>query len=861
MKTTLFGLLAIAVLTLHLSADAAKPPPPKYLIVEDTLQIYDPVPGEDHPEDAAAYIESEYLKWDWYVDRQVLHCPASVERFVNSDFFEGNSAVQYSERTRAGLIRRQTGQCLRSDESEHCLQAACAPDSSLFQYRMLAICKSPHLAFKTQPNRCECSVWNHTWVDVAQKCIPVIEVDLSKAPPKHCSVGNPVYPMTGKKTQKIDLGIRIGGESLVLTYDSSAALPAVPAPYTSWTPSIPAFGAMWSGSLHRYILRAPYGGNSGNDAGVEAVRGNGQTYAFTRGPSGEFNSAYVGVNDRLISSAQYLDISNSIFEDYANWAAFSGELVRSRSAMAATGGGVHFYWSQTFDGPEVVNIDALFLRRVEDDFGRTVRFDYEFDAGANAWRVNKVTGPDGAPISLEYANGTLASVTWADGKTVGNLYELADSRLLTGTVDELAKRVGTYSYDGKLATGTAGASGVNAYTVSHSVMPYYAVAEYFDGIAVYRTHTLVPSPQTTVTDPSGSSSQLAPFASSGETVGHRSQAAGAGCGVSAQTTTYDDHDNAVAVDDFDGNRTCSAYDLTRNLETTRVEGLPDTAGCSSVIPANAAIPAGSRKVSTQWHATWRLPAKIAEPGRLTTNIYNGAGASCVQNSPTLPDGSPVSVVCQRIDQATTDLDGHLGFAAPLQANIPARIQTWTYNQHGQVLTAKGPRTDVNDTTRYAYYSDTAFTGTDPYAVGHTMGDLLTLTDATGNVTRYTQYNKTGQLLEMLDPNGVITSYSYDLRQRLTSTTVAGQTTVYDYWPTGLLKKVTQPDASFVTYEYDDAHRLTALQDSQSNRIEYTLDNAGNRTAEKVRDPSGNLRRQLTRSIDALNRVQKTTGRE
>ena len=53
----------------------------------------------------------------------------------------------------------------------------------------------------------------------------------------------------------------------------------------------------------------------------------------------------------------------------------------------------------------------------------------------------------------------------------------------------------------------------------------------------------------------------------------------------------------------------------------------------------------------------------------------------------------------------------------------------------------------------------------------------------------------------------------------------------------------------------------AVQTNLGNHIEYTLDNAGNRTAETVKDTSGALRRQLARSIDALGRVQQTTGTE
>jgi len=78
---------------------------------------------------------------------------------------------------------------------------------------------------------------------------------------------------------------------------------------------------------------------------------------------------------------------------------------------------------------------------------------------------------------------------------------------------------------------------------------------------------------------------------------------------------------------------------------------------------------------------------------------------------------------------------------------------------------------------------------------------------------------------------------------------------------GQLTRVTQPDASYIGYEYDDAHRQKAVFDNRGNRIEYTLDNSGIRTAENVKDPAGTLRRTLSRAIDALGRVQQTIGRE
>src|SRR6185295_8060266 len=108
------------------------------------------------------------------------------------------------------------------------------------------------------------------------------------------------------------------------------------------------------------------------------------------------------------------------------------------------------------------------------------------------------------------------------------------------------------------------------------------------------------------------------------------------------------------------------------------------------------------------------------------------------------------------------------------------------------------------------------------------------------VTNYTRYDKFGQLLESVDPNGVTTVSTYDLRQRLLSTAVGGKTSTYSYDPAGQLLRIVQPDGTYVGFEYDEAHRQKAMFDSKGNRIDYTLDNMGNKTAEVVNDPNGVL---------------------
>jgi len=105
-----------------------------------------------------------------------------------------------------------------------------------------------------------------------------------------------------------------------------------------------------------------------------------------------------------------------------------------------------------------------------------------------------------------------------------------------------------------------------------------------------------------------------------------------------------------------------------------------------------------------------------------------------------------------------------------------------------------------------------------------------------------------------DPKGVVTTLTYDLRQRVKSRQVG----------TGrrlqlLSNRVTGNDhaagipAPFNT-GYDAAHRLTDVTDSMGNHIHYTLDGMGNRTAENAYDPSNVLHRTHSEVYNSLNEL-------
>jgi YD repeat-containing protein len=326
-----------------------------------------------------------------------------------------------------------------------------------------------------------------------------------------------------------------------------------------------------------------------------------------------------------------------------------------------------------------------------------------------------------------------------------------------------------------------------------------------------------------------------------------SLAGGAGFGAGVKARTVDTRGNLTSQTDFNDVKTCHAYDTTRNLETVRVEGVAAATACTSVLTSGAALPAGSRKTTTEWHARWRLPTRIAGPLRRTTFSYNGdSGVSCAPGTATIDEGGaspvPIAVMCTRSMQATSDADGSQGFSATLVGT--ARASAFTYSATGQVLTVDGPRTDVSDATTYTY-------GTD--------GNVATITNAASHVTSITSYNTHGQPLTMVDPNGVSTTMIYDARQRLSSRTTGTETTSYDYDFAGQLIKVTLPDGSYLNYDYDPAHRLTELSDNLGNRITYTLDVMGNRTAEQVRDPSSVLAQTRSREYNTLNRLFKEFG--
>ncbi|EER62092.1 YD repeat protein [Acidovorax delafieldii 2AN] len=200
-----------------------------------------------------------------------------------------------------------------------------------------------------------------------------------------------------------------------------------------------------------------------------------------------------------------------------------------------------------------------------------------------------------------------------------------------------------------------------------------------------------------------------------------------------------------------------------------------------------------------------------------------------------------------MEQETADANGSNGFSAQLAPGAPQRVWSWTYNEDAQVLTEQDPAGGV---TQYAYYAATTQTAT--------RGDLRSVTDSAGRVTSFTRYDPHGNVLEQIAPTGLVTSYTYDQRQRLTSISGDGATFLMTYQPTGQLKTLTQPDGYKITYEYDTAQRLIGWADNRGGTGSYALNAMGKRTQEQILDSAGSTAFALSRTIDSFNRISTET---
>lgn len=438
------------------------------------------------------------------------------------------------------------------------------------------------------------------------------------------------------------------------------------------------------------------------------------------------------------------------------------------------------------------------LDTVTDDIGNSIQFSYN-----SLGRITSIQLPDGRNWAYRYDANTnnLAFVDNPDGTSRQHHYENPDfPQYLTGITDERGIRYATYSYDTR---GRAKTSylGIDIEKIDVSYDPGN-VRTLTNSRGVTTTYNLIVQNNVSLV-----SSISGP--------GCRS------CGSSDSNYEYGSANSNLLAKTIKGLRTeYGNYDANSN-PGFMIEAAGTTDARTTTYTYD---PRFRDKVATQIE-----PSVCATGNKVTTYDYDDFGNT---TSITVDGFKPD---CTSISRTTT-----------LQ-------YMEAFNQLTQI---DGPRTDVADTIKLAYYPN------DP-AQGNNRARLKAVTTPLGIVRNNIQYSVTGKILSETRLNGVGVTYVYypgnDRLQSITeSDGITSRTTYWTYLPTGEVELITRgygsPVATTVTFGYDTARLLTSISDGLGNRITYQLDTEGNQEQQAIYDAQSVLRKLLSQTFDDYNRL-------
>nr|WP_269837292.1 RHS repeat-associated core domain-containing protein [Delftia acidovorans] len=135
---------------------------------------------------------------------------------------------------------------------------------------------------------------------------------------------------------------------------------------------------------------------------------------------------------------------------------------------------------------------------------------------------------------------------------------------------------------------------------------------------------------------------------------------------------------------------------------------------------------------------------------------------------------------------------------------------------------------------------------------------LTETNALGHITRFSNYDGLGRILSLVEPNGSEYQLTYDARGRIASVASSGLNTRYKYLDNGLLQAVEYSNGYVLRYQYDAVQRLTGWFDNRGAFGSYVLDGMGNTIQEKIGTQASGVAYEMSRTINAMNRVASIT---
>lgn len=522
----------------------------------------------------------------------------------------------------------------------------------------------------------------------------------------------------------------------------------------------------------------------------------------------------------------------SLDSDSPNW------VVRDKREMEYTfdSSGVLISIADRHGSTLTFNYTSSKLTSIVDPFGRTLTLTYDGNdrietASAGGRTFTYGYDGDGNLQTVHFPNCTTGSETCSSETCTIVAYEYDDTNDdhdMTAAKDSYCQVIEEHEYTNDQVTHTESEGGNYAYDLVYDSATQTTVTNSRDVDTVYEHNDYAQDYGT------------ADFS------GLVTQRTGPGCGTCG---TADD-DVTLTY-----SRTLNLVEITRTIESSSIttEMIYDypTSNLVERIENSGSLP--KRHLAFTYDSTWENFPKTIRP---KTTV----GSNC--------DPSGVGmIVTNTYDTNTGDVTAQTvqGCGGADQSDYFTYVTSFDYDDYGQITEVDGPRTDVTDTTTFAYYPDTADL--------EDRGRLYTVTNAAGHVTTYSDYDVFGNVGTITDPNGVETTYEYDYGDRVTEVRIDGgaesdAVTEYHYDLNGNLDFVRMPNCVeanvvametvcdfTVDYTYDEVNRLEAIEDAVGNSIVYTYDTEGNRTRVEYQDSGTTVRRFTNFMYDDYNRLE------
>ncbi len=183
----------------------------------------------------------------------------------------------------------------------------------------------------------------------------------------------------------------------------------------------------------------------------------------------------------------------------------------------------------------------------------------------------------------------------------------------------------------------------------------------------------------------------------------------------------------------------------------------------------------------------------------------------------------------RVTEYEYDTSHHLILTTDPLDGETVRTYYTSGTHQGLLNTLTDPNGNLTTYTYDSFGNPDTITSTDAGTVDfdyNARGELIQKTDARGKITEYT-YDDTGNPLIAEFPDGSTVSNAYYANGLLEQTTDGkGETTTTTWTPTYKQSTITYPDGSVVSNHYDTRDWLVAVTDPQGNTVSNSYDAAG-----------------------------------